>query len=239
MKKLFLIALLFLLQGSIARIQAQDNYAVEFNLGLLHNNSLFLGEALNTGGSVGLNYFFDRNIFAGFNGTYLAASNPVNFQPFAFNANLYFKGSPLEITENINRMQMGAVAGYRFFPLRYVSISIGLQLNYLSLSRSYKDSLPVTSAAVNWLDQSYPSNSVITPGAFLNFAFNVGRKTSLFLGVQSSDITNSLFEAKDAALVESISLADGHIVNVVERENIYNPLDIRLGVIFKFANRKF
>jgi hypothetical protein len=67
----------------------------------------------------------------------------------------------------------------------------------------------------------------------------VGRKTSLFLGMQSSDITNSLFADKDAGILERVRYADGKIVEVFERESPYNAMDLKIGVIFKFANRKF
>lgn len=239
MKKLYWFVLFFSFQPLWNKALAQDNYSVELHVGILHNNSLFLGEFLNTGASLGANYYFDRNLFAGLNGTYLMATNPVLFKPHAFNSGLSFPGSEISSNESITRMQVGAVAGYRFFPLRFLSIALGLQLNYLSLERSYDDALPVNEAAVNWIDQSYSSGSVTTPGAFMNVIFNVGRKTSLFLGVQSSDITNSLFDAKDASLIESVTYADGNIASITERKNAYNPLDLRIGVIFKFANRKF
>lgn len=239
MKKLFFLFLLFIFLNAFNRACAQDNYAVELNVGLLHNNSLFLGEVLNTGGFLGANYYLDRNLFAGLNSSYLMATNPVMFKPHAFNSGISFPGTEISLDEKLNRLQVGAMAGYRFFPLRYMSIVVGLQLNYLSFSRSYSADLPLNQAATTWLDEAYSSGTVTTPGAFVNLILNVGRKTSLFLGVQSSDITNSLFEAKDASLVESISYADGHIAGITERKNAYNPMDIRLGLIFKFANRKF
>jgi hypothetical protein len=239
MKKLFSLVVLLALFIGVERAAAQDNYSLELNVGLLHNNSLFLGEALNTGASLGLEYYIDRNIFAGINASYLMASNEVSFEPYPFNASLNYGGSALLLNENLTRLQVGAVAGYRFFPLRYVSISLGLQLNYLSLDRSYKDPLPVQESASNWMQQSYASGSVTCPGAFLNIAFNVGRKTSLFLGMQSSDITNSLFADKDAGILERVRYADGKIVEVFERESPYNAMDLKIGVIFKFANRKF
>jgi hypothetical protein len=239
MKKLFLFLFLLSFLARVDQVRAQDNYALELNVGLLHNNSLFLGEALNSGAALGLEYYIDRNIFAGLNASYLMAGNEVSFNPYAFNSSLSYSGSSFVLKENLTRLQVGAVAGYRFFPLRYVSISLGLQFNYLSLRRSFNDPLPVQESAVNWLDQSYSSGSVTCPGGFLNIAFNVGRKTSLYLGVQSSDLTNTLFADKDAGILERVSYADGKIVEVFEREQTYNPLDLKIGVIFKFANRKF
>ena len=234
-----IVVMMVFLQFFAGKTFAQDNYAVEFNVGLLHNTSLYLGDFKNTGGGLGVNYFFDRNIFAGINGTFLLAVNPVTFQPYSFNAAVSFTDKMIVINENMSRLQVGAIAGYRFFPLRFLSIDAGFQLNYLSLNRTFKESIPVNTAGTAWMEQTYGSASVITPGAFLNINLNVGKKTSLFLGIQSSDITNSLFEAKDASIVEFVNVADNNIAGITERANAYNPLDIRIGVVFKFANRKF